>query len=274
MTKLNSTKNLQLGQTLENKRLMYAIATYNDLLEKEDQTKEWYVFREAVDILKYYKETYPELASEFTDKSFTYFNNTLVTAVFDKIGNKSNKDYLRIKRGLKASERLLFSNMRLIIKIVNDFDSSGNFTNDLIQAGIQGFMKALVSFKPYSEPKKNLQLNLFEEVEEEAVREYKVSSYAFFWIKNFVRRELYSLKGIKDHKDTSTFLPLDLLNSSEASELNPEIDWYALVKSNPEELDILESTPIEIAMDRKITIESAELLKKDTAEKIKKYLTS
>lgn len=69
-------------------------------------------------------------------------------------------------KDLEAARRLITSNLRLVVKIVFEYQRTFKEVLDLIQAGNIGLMQALRKFDPY--------------------RETKFSSYATFWIKAYV----------------------------------------------------------------------------------------
>ncbi len=73
-----------------------------------------------------------------------------------------------------AAHRLVTSNLRLVVKIANDFRQSQLNMLDLIQEGNAGLMQAVKKFNPY--------------------KGVKLSSYAAWWIRAFV------LKYIMDNK--------------------------------------------------------------------------
>ena len=73
-----------------------------------------------------------------------------------------------------AAHRLITSNLRLVVKIANDFNKAQANLLDLIQEGNYGLMQAVKKFNPY--------------------KGVKLSSYAAWWIKAFI------LKHIMDNK--------------------------------------------------------------------------
>ena len=77
----------------------------------------------------------------------------------------------RIKRGnKKAREHMIRANLRLVVKIANDFSNYGLPLLDLISEGNIGLMKAVERF----DPKKG----------------GKLSTYASWWIKQSIKRAL------------------------------------------------------------------------------------
>ncbi|MCM8525369.1 MAG: sigma-70 family RNA polymerase sigma factor [Lentisphaeraceae bacterium] len=77
----------------------------------------------------------------------------------------------QIKRGCeKAREKLIVSNLRLVVKIAHDFKGLGLPLSDLISEGNIGLMRAVEKFDP--------------------AKGAKFSSYAAWWIKQSMRRGL------------------------------------------------------------------------------------
>ena len=66
----------------------------------------------------------------------------------------------------EAAQRLITSNLRLVVKIANDFRASKMEPLDLIQEGNYGLMKAVKRFNPY--------------------KGVKLSSYSAWWIKAYI----------------------------------------------------------------------------------------
>ena len=75
---------------------------------------------------------------------------------------------------IAAAHRLVTSNLRLVVKIANDFKQARVNTLDLIQEGNTGLMQAVKKFNPY--------------------KGVKLSSYAAWWIRAYI------LKYIMDNK--------------------------------------------------------------------------
>lgn len=75
---------------------------------------------------------------------------------------------------IQAAHRLITSNLRLVVKIANDFRRAQANLLDLIQEGNYGLMQAVKKFNPY--------------------KGVKLSSYAAWWIRAYI------LKYIMDHK--------------------------------------------------------------------------
>ncbi|MCX6127748.1 MAG: sigma-70 family RNA polymerase sigma factor, partial [Proteobacteria bacterium] len=75
---------------------------------------------------------------------------------------------------IAAAHRLVTSNLRLVVKIANDFRQAQTNLLDLIQEGNYGLMQAVKKFNPY--------------------KGVKLSSYAAWWIRAYI------LKFIMDNK--------------------------------------------------------------------------
>lgn len=90
-----------------------------------------------------------------------------------KVLNKKEEQYLgrRIQQGSKeARNKLILSNLRLVVDIVQDFKDRGLSMLDLIQEGNIGLMIAVDKF--------------------DHTKGYKFSTYATWWIKQRIRRAL------------------------------------------------------------------------------------
>lgn len=75
----------------------------------------------------------------------------------------------------EAAQRLITSNLRLVVKIANEFRTSGTSVLDLIQEGNYGLMQAVKKFDPF--------------------RGVKLSSYAAWWIRAFILKFLMDAKS-------------------------------------------------------------------------------
>ncbi|MFY7927288.1 MAG: sigma-70 family RNA polymerase sigma factor, partial [Oligoflexus sp.] len=75
---------------------------------------------------------------------------------------------------IAAAHRLVTSNLRLVVKIANDFRQAQSNLLDLIQEGNYGLMQAVKKYNPY--------------------KGVKLSSYAAWWIRAYI------LKYIMDNK--------------------------------------------------------------------------
>ncbi len=75
----------------------------------------------------------------------------------------------------EAAQRLITSNLRLVVKIANDFRASKMEPLDLIQEGNYGLMKAVKRFNPY--------------------KGVKLSSYSAWWIKAYILKFMMDNRG-------------------------------------------------------------------------------
>ncbi len=76
---------------------------------------------------------------------------------------------------IKAAHRLVTSNLRLVVKIANDFRQAQINLLDLIQEGNAGLMQAVKRFNPY--------------------RGVKLSSYAAWWIRAYILKYIMENKS-------------------------------------------------------------------------------
>lgn len=74
-----------------------------------------------------------------------------------------------------AAHRLITSNLRLVVKIANDFRQTGLGPLDLIQEGNYGLMQAVKRFNPY--------------------KGVKLSSYSAWWIRAYILKFLMDNRG-------------------------------------------------------------------------------
>jgi RNA polymerase sigma-32 factor len=75
----------------------------------------------------------------------------------------------------EAAQRLITSNLRLVVKIANDFRTASAAALDLIQEGNYGLMQAVKRFNPY--------------------KGVKLSSYAAWWIRAYILKYLMDTRG-------------------------------------------------------------------------------
>ena len=74
-----------------------------------------------------------------------------------------------------AAHRLITANLRLVVKIANEFHRSGYGPLDLIQEGNYGLMQAVKRFNPY--------------------KGVKLSSYSAWWIRAYILKHLMDNRG-------------------------------------------------------------------------------
>jgi len=75
-----------------------------------------------------------------------------------------------LKHDLSAAEKLVMSNLRLVVKIAYEYTKSGLKLMDLIQEGNIGLMQAVKEFNPY--------------------KETRLATYATWWIKAYIQNFL------------------------------------------------------------------------------------
>lgn len=75
----------------------------------------------------------------------------------------------------EAAQRLITSNLRLVVKIANEFRTGSTSVLDLIQEGNYGLMQAVKKFDPY--------------------KGVKLSSYAAWWIRAFILKFLMDARS-------------------------------------------------------------------------------
>ena len=74
-----------------------------------------------------------------------------------------------------AAQRLITSNLRLVVKIANEFRTGSTSVLDLIQEGNYGLMQAVKKFNPY--------------------KKVKLSSYAAWWIRAYILKFLMDARS-------------------------------------------------------------------------------
>lgn len=266
-------------------RSYFKIADETEPLSKEDQLKQWMKFKTALDILEeFYHSNYAVRRICKLDRNFKYFNRQLIDLFFEQ--EKDSRKLIDVRRGIKAKDALIFTNMRLIIARAKVFHREGMDLKYLINEGIIGAIRSLIKFVPTTCDKvsKATQLSLFatdEEIkEQETIREYKVSSYMKTWLDCYMRLAVtthINLINTPASKDTLPFTYVEF-SPTRATEdyeisLEPEIDLYALVKSNPEDLEVLECSVMELALDKGVTVSEAREIKAKVANELRSYLS-
>ena len=105
---------------------------------------------------------------------------------------------------LRAAHRLITSNLRLVIKIANDFRRAQESTLDLIQEGNYGLMQAVKRYNPY--------------------KGVKLSSYAAWWIRAYILKYLMDNKSLVKMGTTTAQRKLFFNLRKEAEKLLAEYD--------------------------------------------------
>jgi RNA polymerase sigma-32 factor len=126
---------------------------------------------------------------------------------------------------ISAAHRLVTSNLRLVVKIANDFKQSRTFLLDLIQEGNAGLMQAVKRFNPY--------------------KGVKLSTYAAWWIKAYILK--YILENRSQIKIATTAAQKRLFFNlqKETEKLLAQYD-HADVKLLAANLDVKESEVVEM----------------------------
>lgn len=128
---------------------------------------------------------------------------------------------------ISAAHRLVTSNLRLVVKIANDFRQAQVNMLDLIQEGNYGLMQAVKKFNPY--------------------KGVKLSSYAAWWIRAFILKHIMDNKSQVKIGTTAAQRKLFFNLKKEADKLLAEydrIDTKLLAKN----LDVKEKEVIEMQM--------------------------
>src|ERR671935_44389 len=93
----------------------------------------------------------------------------------------------RIERGdLEAKERLINSNLRLVVKFARRYQGHGLALQDLVQEAMLGLIRATEKF--------------------DWRRGYKFSTYAVLWIKQAIQRRLDEVSAVRDLTRVTTSL--------------------------------------------------------------------
>lgn len=103
-----------------------------------------------------------------------------------------------------AAHRLITSNLRLVVKIANDFRRAQESTLDLIQEGNYGLMQAVKRYNPY--------------------KGVKLSSYAAWWIRAYILKYLMDNKSLVKMGTTTAQRKLFFNLRKEAEKLLAEYD--------------------------------------------------
>lgn len=165
------------------------------------------------------EETYKKPESKSNDRDYAlrmYLQEisqyTLLTREQEiEIGRKS------FRGNRKARELMTNSNLRLVVKVARDYENRGVKLMDLIQEGNIGLMRAVKKYNPDKKSK----------VTKKPV---KFSTYACWWISQFMRVELYS-QGRDIHLPTGSKAEMNFIYLDDAT--NKSIGEY---RENGEEM--------------------------------------
>jgi RNA polymerase sigma-32 factor len=125
----------------------------------------------------------------------------------------------------EAAQRLVTSNLRLVVKIANDFRQAQISFLDLIQEGNYGLMQAVKRFNPY--------------------KQVKLSTYAAWWIRAFILKHIMEQKSQVKMGTTAAQRKLFYNLKKEADRLVAEYD-RADPKLIAENLNVKESEVLEM----------------------------
>ena len=128
---------------------------------------------------------------------------------------------------ITAAHRLVTSNLRLVVKIANDFRQAQVNMLDLIQEGNYGLMQAVKKYNPY--------------------KGVKLSSYAAWWIRAFILKHIMDNKSQVKIGTTAAQRKLFFNLKKEADRLLAEYDRVD-TKMLAENLDVKEKEVIEMQM--------------------------
>lgn len=126
---------------------------------------------------------------------------------------------------INAAHRLVTSNLRLVVKIANDFKQAQSGLLDLIQEGNYGLMQAVSRFNPY--------------------KGVKLSTYAAWWIKAFILKYIMENKSQVKIGTTAAQRKLFFNLRKEAERLLREYD-HVDTKLLAERLDVREQDVVDM----------------------------
>ncbi len=126
-----------------------------------------------------------------------------------------------------AAHRLVTSNLRLVVKIANDFKQASVSTLDLIQEGNYGLMQAVKKYNPY--------------------KGVKLSSYAAWWIRAYILKYIMDNKSQVKIGTTAAQRKLFFNLRKEAEKLLEEYDRVD-TKLLAENLEVREKDVVEMQM--------------------------
>ncbi len=129
------------------------------------------------------------------------------------------------KGDINAAHRLVTSNLRLVVKIANDFRQAQSNLLDLIQEGNYGLMQAVKRFNPY--------------------KGVKLSSYAAWWIRAYILKYIMDNKSQVKIGTTAAQRKLFFKLRKETDRLLAEYD-KADTKLLAERLDVSEQDIVEM----------------------------
>lgn len=192
------------------------VTTYAFINEIELKTK-------AEDPKNLNPETLPDLDIYSDDNVRLYFNSLQKSL----LPNDQRKLFLQLKEGDKdARNKLIETNLRLVVPIASYHQNRGVEFLDLIQEGNIGLMKAVDKF--------------------DCEKGCTFSTYAYWWIKNYV------LRGIMKYRKTIAIPPYiqEIVNkyNSNFNELTRKLKSYPTQKEVKKELNLTDKQLDQIMM--------------------------
>lgn len=192
------------------------VTTYAFINEIELKTK-------AEDQKNLNPETLPDLDIYSDDNVRLYFNSLQKSL----LPNDQRKLFLQLKEGDKdARNKLIETNLRLVVPIASYHQNRGVEFLDLIQEGNIGLMKAVDKF--------------------DCEKGCTFSTYAYWWIKNYV------LRGIMKYRKTIAIPPYiqEIVNkyNSNFNELTRKLKSYPTQKEVKKELNLTDKQLDQIMM--------------------------
>lgn len=149
---------------------LYSVATIYPLLNEAQQTEAYDQIIELKKALKLHNLPF----------------NRKGTTKLERLGYKR-----LVFQSMKAIDKLYKSNQQAVIRVAHSYSDKGE-VDDLISAGNEGINRAIVKFNP-NKPilPKNPLWEPFQTILDSGHKKIKFSSYAWFWILEAVRREVY-----------------------------------------------------------------------------------
>ena len=263
----------------------FYIATKYNEIDREEQLYHWRIVKAAIICLETHAKIHQLVKYSKKPKFDHYFNYTVISHFHRFNRNKAAMQIVR--EGLKSKDMLVFTNMRMIIAEASKYSKNPTVIRQLAQSGTLGVLRAIHGYTEDSRSKKQghkntdqLKLNLFDEAvkeEKEVVREYKFSSYAYFWIRHYVKQASQeNLTKVKVQDSQEAYLvPYDSTDSRAGNEGNynayrTKLKW--LYSNYPDEIAVLDSSDMELALDRHISIDEAKLLKEKVSESLRTFM--